>query len=81
MSACPCCDIETIDGSLSSNKREVMALAIGVMLGGAFADIHRVTELMCTTHRPKFVIAMARASAHVNRCSEDRVEAEGDSDG
>jgi hypothetical protein len=58
--------------------KPIMALALGVSLGAAFEDMHRVTEMMCTKHRSTYVVAMATASVLGN--SENESEERGGRD-
>ena len=61
---CPCCDIT------KSHAGPVLALAMGVGLGAAFPDIHRVTELMCAAHRAPYVMAMMHAQVAMNTAED-----------
>lgn len=58
MTPCPCCDVEEY-GPLEG-------LALGVALGAAFGDMHKVTELCCPAHRTKYIMAMLHADVRAN---------------
>ena len=57
--AAVCCPVCDVDG-----RSQLEALAIGVALGVAYRDIHRITASMCADHRSQWFLAM------VNVCLE-----------
>jgi hypothetical protein len=59
---CPTCDVE--------GRSQLEALAIGVALGVAYRDIHRITESMCAAHRSQWFLAMVKAGRAVDSVPE-----------
>lgn len=57
---CPGCDTDRAQLS------PLAALAFGVALGAAFDDMHKVTEIMCSKHRARYIILMAQAAIMAN---------------
>jgi len=55
---CPVCDVE--------GRSQLEALAIGVALGVAYRDIHRITTSMCANHRSQWFLAMVKAGRAVD---------------
>lgn len=55
MKPCPGCDLDNSSDSL-------FCFAVGVALGHVLADIHDVTEHMCSRHRTPYVMAMLKVS-------------------
>ena len=59
--AAVCCPVCDVDG-----RSQLEALAIGVALGVAYRDIHRITASMCADHRSQWFLAMVKAGRAVD---------------
>lgn len=63
--AAVCCPVCDVDG-----RSQLEALAIGVALGVAYRDIHRITASMCADHRSQWFLAMVNAGRAVDSVPE-----------